>query len=249
MRHLKFGKKLKRTYSHRKALLKNLAMDLIKHKKIETTLAKAKALRPFVERLITRAKKAYLWEHYQNEKNPKYDNNGSKLPHFDVFNRRFVGRFITKKPVLQELFETVAPIVAERPGGYTRIVKLGSRRGDSAEMAIIELVDWGSPQDGAVSLKSKAKARTKKTGKAPKSTKEKKRELTTQPQKLEESAPTPSIDSANQTHETSSKTVEESESPDISKSEEETPSNSNSIESKTEEQSSQALQDSENEKN
>lgn len=164
MRHLKIGWKLKRTYSHRKALLRNLAMDLIEHKKIETTLAKAKALRPFVEKLITKAKKAYYWEKYQNETNPRYDKNGNKIPQYHVFYRRFVGRFITKKPVLQELFETIAPIVVDRPGGYTRIMKTGFRRGDAAEMAIIELVDWGAPQDGAISLKSKTKA--KKAGKA-----------------------------------------------------------------------------------
>lgn len=176
MRHLKSGWKLKRTHSHRKALLRNLATDLIEQKKIETTLAKAKALRPFVEKLITRAKKAHLWEKFQNETKPKYDKNGNKVPHYHVFYRRFVGRFFTKKSVLQELFETVAPIVVDRPGGYTRIVKTGFRRGDSAEMAVIELVDWGAPQDGAISLKTKSKAKKfykTKTEKATKSVKAK----------------------------------------------------------------------------
>lgn len=171
MRHLKSGWKLKRTYSHRKALLRNLATDLIEHKKIKTTLAKAKSLRPFVEKLITRAKKAHLWEKFQNETNPKYDQNGNKIPHYHIFYRRFVGRFITKKSVLQELFETVAPIVVDRPGGYTRIVKTGFRQGDSAEMAVIELVDWGAPQDGAVSLKSKFKAKKSEKTKTKKATK------------------------------------------------------------------------------
>lgn len=171
MRHLKSGWKLKRTHSHRKALLRNLATDLIKHKKIETTLAKAKSLRPFVEKLITRAKKAHLWEKFQNETNPKYDKNGNKIPHYHIFNRRFVGRLITEKSVLQELFETVAPIVVDRSGGYTRIVKTGFRRGDSAEMAVIELVDWGAPQDGAISLKSKSKAKKSEKTKTKKVTK------------------------------------------------------------------------------
>lgn len=171
MRHLKSGWKLKRTYSHRKALLRNLATDLIEHKKIETTLAKAKALRPFVEKLITRAKKAHLWEKFQNETNPKYDKNGNKIPHYHVFYRRFVGRFITRKSVVQELFETIAPIVVDRPGGYTRIVKTGFRRGDSAEMAVIELVDWGAPQDGAISLKSKSKLKKSEKTKTKKATK------------------------------------------------------------------------------
>jgi len=165
MRHLKKGKKLKRTSSHRKALLRNLAIALLEHKKIVTTVAKAKALRPFVEKIITRAKRAVL-----REKN-------GQLPEgqtVDVHSRRIVGRLIHNKAVLQELFDTIAPTVLDRPGGYTRIVKLGFRRGDAAEMAAIELVDWGAPQDGAVSLKSKKKAATKKKPAARKAKKEEK---------------------------------------------------------------------------
>ncbi|MGQ9818784.1 MAG: 50S ribosomal protein L17 [Candidatus Kapaibacteriales bacterium] len=208
MRHLKSGWKLKRTYSHRKALLRNLATDLIEHKKIETTLAKAKALRPFVEKLITRAKKAHLWEKFQNETNPKYDKNGNKIPYYHVFYRRFVGRYLTKKSVLQELFETVAPVIADRPGGYTRIVKTGFRRGDSAEMAVIELVDWGAPQDGAISLKSKSKAKKAvkaKTKKATKTAKAKDVEQKEQqtlvpiPEKFEQSQTTQTIESSQST--------------------------------------------------
>lgn len=165
MRHLKKGKKLKRTSSHRKALLRNLAIALLEHKKIVTTVAKAKALRPFVEKIITRAKRAVL-----REKN-------GQLPEgqtVDVHSRRIVGRLIHNKAVLQELFDTIAPTVLDRPGGYTRIVKLGFRRGDAAEMAAIELVDWGAPQDGAVSLKSKKKAATKKKPATRKAKKEEK---------------------------------------------------------------------------
>jgi large subunit ribosomal protein L17 len=165
MRHLKKGKKLKRTSSHRKALLRNLAIALLEHKKIVTTVAKAKALRPFVEKIITRAKRAVL-----REKN-------GQLPEgqtVDVHSRRIVGRLIHNKAVLQELFDTIAPTVLDRPGGYTRIVKLGFRRGDAAEIAAIELVDWGAPQDGAVSLKSKKKAATKKKPATRKAKKEEK---------------------------------------------------------------------------
>ncbi|MCX7908561.1 MAG: 50S ribosomal protein L17 [Ignavibacteria bacterium] len=180
MRHLKKGWKLKRTSSHRKALLRNLAISLLEHKKIVTTVAKAKALRPFVEKIITRAKRAVLRE--KNGQLPE----GQKL---DVHSRRIVGRLIHNKAVLQELFDTIAPTVLDRPGGYTRIVKLGFRRGDAAELAAIELVDWGAPQDGAVSLKSKKKAASAKKsrkGKEKKETKSKAIEETKPVEQTEE---------------------------------------------------------------
>ena len=153
MRHQVRGRKLNRTASHRKALLKNLATSLFEHKHVKTTLAKAKELRPYAEQLITKAKKAM-----QNEK-------GGLLPEgqkVDINNRRIVGRDIRNKAVLQELFDTIAPLVEERPGGYCRITKLGTRRGDGGEAAIIELVDWSAPQDGTVSLKARKKAMAKK---------------------------------------------------------------------------------------
>lgn len=118
MRHRLKGRKLSRTASHRRATLNALATALIRHKKIKTTLAKAKETRVFVEPLITKAKQD------------------------TVVARRHVARFIKEKEVLQELFNEVAPKVAERNGGYTRVVKLGRRLGDAAEMAIIELVDY-----------------------------------------------------------------------------------------------------------
>lgn len=152
MRHLKSGWKLKRTSSHRKALLRNLATALLEHKRIETTVAKAKALRPFVEKLITKAKRAVLRE--RQNLLPE----GHKV---DIHARRVVGRLITNKAVLQELFDTIAPAVVERPGGYLRIVKTGFRRGDAAEMAVVELVDWGAPQDGAISKRTKAKSKSR----------------------------------------------------------------------------------------
>jgi large subunit ribosomal protein L17 len=138
MRHRDKVWKLKRTRSHRKALLCHLATALILHKRIVTTEAKAKALRPFVERLITRAKKAVLREQT------------GQLPSgwsVDLHQRRFVARFIRDKKALQELFGAIAPKVLDRPGGYTRVVKLGLyRRGDGARMALIELVDWAGVQ-------------------------------------------------------------------------------------------------------
>ena len=152
MRHLKSGRKLKRTSSHRKALLRNLATALFEHKKITTTEAKAKELRPYAEKLITRAKNALL-----NEKS-------GTLPEgqtIDIHNRRIVGRDIQVKAVLQELFDTIAQGVEDRPGGYTRIIKKGYRRGDGGKTAIIELVDWAAPLDGAVGLKAKRKVKAK----------------------------------------------------------------------------------------
>ncbi len=152
MRHLVKGRKLKRTASHRKALLANLATSLFDYNKITTTLAKAKELRPYAEHLITKARTALMRERQ------------GLLPEghtVDIHNRRLVGRVIRKKAVLQELFDAIAPVVESRNGGYTRIVKLGTRRGDAARLAVIELVDWSAPQDGAFSTKSKKKTAKK----------------------------------------------------------------------------------------
>src|SRR5581483_11915099 len=118
MRHGDKINNLGRTASHRKALLSNLAIQLITHKKIVTTLAKAKALRTYVEPLITKSK----------------DNT--------THQRRVVFSYLQDKEAVTELFGTVAAKVAGRPGGYTRIIKLGARVGDNAETALIELVDF-----------------------------------------------------------------------------------------------------------
>lgn len=118
MRHRKKGKKIGRTSPHRKRTLQALSNALIENKKITTTVAKAKELRPFVEPLITRAKDDT--EH----------------------NRRQVFRHLQNKEMVSELFEEVAERVGNRPGGYTRIVQLGQRSGDGAELALIELVDY-----------------------------------------------------------------------------------------------------------
>ncbi len=116
MRHRKKGRSLSRSPSHRKALLRNMAMSLFQHERITTTTARAKELRPYAERLITLAKRG------------------------DLHARRLAARRITDRDVLGKLFDDIAPRYSERPGGYTRILKLGNRKGDAAEMALIELV-------------------------------------------------------------------------------------------------------------
>jgi large subunit ribosomal protein L17 len=125
MRHNVGHKKLGRVTEHRIAMLRNQAAALIRHERIETTIPKAKALRPFVERLITIAKRGVA----------AGDANGRAL-----HARRLVAADIPDKAVVSKLFDDVAPRFAERPGGYTRILRIGFRRGDSAEVAQVELV-------------------------------------------------------------------------------------------------------------
>ncbi|MDR2126132.1 MAG: 50S ribosomal protein L17 [Prevotellaceae bacterium] len=134
MRHNKNYNHLSRQSGHRKALLANMAASLIMHKRIETTLAKAKALRTYVEPLITKS---------------KYDTTHS---------RRTVFSYLKNKYAVSELFRSVAPKIADRPGGYTRILKLGFRLGDAADMAMIELVDFN-----AAALAGQTKKEAKKT--------------------------------------------------------------------------------------
>lgn len=117
MRHRKKGRQLSRTASHKKATMRNLATSLFAHERIETTTAKAKELRPYAERLITLARRG------------------------DVHSIRLAARKIQDRDVLGKLFDDIAPRFSERPGGYTRILKLGNRKGDAAEMSLIELVD------------------------------------------------------------------------------------------------------------
>lgn len=156
MRHLKKGRKLNRTSSHKKALMRNLATALVTHKKIHTTLAKAKELRPYIEKLITRAKKSFIKE--QNNLLPE----GVKT---DVHSRRVASTYVFGKAAVQALFDEIAPKVVDRAGGYTRIIKTGIRQGDSASTAIIQLVDWYDIQDGAVSKKRRKKVAKPKTAK------------------------------------------------------------------------------------
>lgn len=148
MEHRKKGRKLKRTASHKKALLSNLATSLIKNKRIKTTVAKAKELRTFIEPLITKAKKAFLAK-----------NNGA--PESVVHYFRLIKRFIKDKEASKVLMEEIAEKVKNRNGGYTRILKTGFRRGDGAEEAIIELVDFAVAAE-------KSEGTKKKTGRKPK---------------------------------------------------------------------------------
>ena len=141
MRHRKAFNKLNRTASHRKALLSNLATQLLMHKKIKTTTAKAKAVRPVVERLITFAKKGTLAA------------------------RRQVLRTVHDKLVVRELFDEIAPAYSSRQGGYTRIIKLGQRPGDGAELSVIELVGFEGVQKEKKAKKESGKKEKKKKAK------------------------------------------------------------------------------------
>lgn len=155
MRHRKAGRKLKRTASHRDALLALLSTELLRHKRITTTLAKAKETRTVVEKLITRAKNAAARK---------------DAPAVGVHARREVGKVIKDRSVLKELFTTIAEKVATRPGGYTRIVKLGQRKGDGAELAVLELVDFNTGQEitGKLQTEKRLKAARPKRAKEPK---------------------------------------------------------------------------------
>ncbi|MDR1197595.1 MAG: 50S ribosomal protein L17 [Prevotellaceae bacterium] len=134
MRHNKKYNHLSRQSGHRKALLANLASSLIMHKRIETTLAKAKALRVYVEPLVTKS---------------KYDTTHA---------RRTVFSYLKDKYAVSELFRNIAPKISDRPGGYTRILKIGFRQGDAADMAMMEFVDFNE-----AALAGTAKKETKKS--------------------------------------------------------------------------------------
>ena len=142
MRHGKKINHLGRTADHRRAMLANMAISLIMHKRITTTLAKAKALKKYVEPLITRSKD---------------DSTNS---------RRVVFSYLQNKEALKELFGAVAQKVGDRPGGYTRIIKLGSRQGDAADIAFIELVDFD--ENMLKSPKAEKKTRRSRKSSAPK---------------------------------------------------------------------------------
>jgi large subunit ribosomal protein L17 len=142
MRHNRVVNHLGRTSSHRKALMANMAASLILKKRISTTIAKAKALRTYVEPLITKTKED------------------------STNNRRVVFSYLQSKEAVTELFRDIAGKVATRPGGYTRILKTGNRLGDNADMCIIELVDYNENMlAGKVDKKAKTSRRRKATGK------------------------------------------------------------------------------------
>ena len=142
MRHNKNFNHLGRQAGHRKAMLSNMASSLILHKRIETTVAKAKAVRQFVEPLVTRSKED------------------------TTHSRRVVFSYLKQKEAVTELFRTIAPKISERPGGYTRILKTGFRLGDGADMCIIEFVDFNeayttgvAPTAAAPAVEAKPKTR------------------------------------------------------------------------------------------
>ncbi len=133
MRHNRQGRKLGRTSSHRLAMFSNQLASLIQHQRIVTTLEKAKELRPIAERLVTHGKSN------------------------TVHARRLVGRWIPDRAVIKRLFDEIAPQYANRPGGYLRIVKLGPRKGDAAEIAVLQFVEYEwSPKAKAEEPKSQA---------------------------------------------------------------------------------------------
>lgn len=140
MRHSRVINHLGRTSAHRKSMLSNMASSLILHKRITTTTAKAKALRTFVEPLITKSKED------------------------STHSRRMVFSYLKDKEAVAELFREVSPKIAERPGGYTRILKTGHRIGDNADMCIIELVDYNEAMLGTGEA-AKTKTRRRRTAK------------------------------------------------------------------------------------
>ena len=146
MRHNKAINHLGRQSGHRKAMLANMASSLIMHKRINTTVAKAKALKSYVEPLITKSKED------------------------TTHNRRVVFSYLKDKNAVTELFRTIAPKVADRPGGYTRVLHTGFRQGDAAEMALIELVDFNEAALASApksAKKNTRRSRAKKAEEAP----------------------------------------------------------------------------------
>jgi len=145
MRHGSKKNKLSRTASHRKALLMNLGCQLITYKRITTTLAKAKSLRTYIEPLITKTK-------------------ATESKEAIMHNHRVVFSYLNDKAAVKELFTVVAPKVAGRPGGYTRIIKLGARVGDNAEIAMIELVDFNDVYGKTVETAAEPAKKTRRSG-------------------------------------------------------------------------------------
>ncbi len=144
MRHGDKNNNLGRKKAHREALLMNLACQIITHKRIVTTLAKAKALRKYVEPLITKTKKT---------------DNKEEISH----NHRIVFSYLNDKAAVKELFTVVAPKIATRPGGYTRIIKLGIRPGDNAEKAMIELVDFNDIYGNSIASATEPAKKTRRS--------------------------------------------------------------------------------------
>ncbi|KIG15767.1 LSU ribosomal protein L17p [Enhygromyxa salina] len=144
MRHQKSGRKLGRNSSHRKAMYRNMVTSLLRHERITTTVAKAKELRGEVERAITVGVR--LGDLLDKPKDERTRDEQARYAHALAH----VAKTVQDREIVHKLFEDIAPRVRNRPGGYTRVIRLGQRRGDAAEMAIIELVDRKIPEsDGA----------------------------------------------------------------------------------------------------
>lgn len=158
MRHRKKGNHLGRTASHKKALMRNLAAEVFEHKEIRTTLAKAKELRSYVERLITYGKKGTL------------------------HHRRLAFQFLQNKQAVKTLFDEIAPLYEDRAGGYTRIIKLGNRKGDNAAISIFQLV-------GFEKVKPKTEKKKKKAEEKPKAEEETKQAMETEVVEEEKTEP------------------------------------------------------------
>lgn len=171
MRHGDKINNLGRTASHRNSMLSNLACQLFEHKKIVTTLAKAKALRPFVEPLITKSKENTTHQ------------------------RRIVFGRLQDKEAVKELFDVISPKIAGRPGGYTRVIKLGKRVGDNAEMALIELVDYNEVYGKGTEAKEAGTAkRTRRAGRSKKAAEPKAESKAELPEVKPEELPVPESD-------------------------------------------------------
>lgn len=163
MRHNKAINHLGRKSGHRKALMANMATSLILHKRIQTTVAKAKALKSYVEPLITKSKED------------------------TTHSRRVVFSYLKNKYAVTELFRVIAPKIADRPGGYTRVLKTGFRQGDGADMALIELVDFN--EAALASAKPEAKKSSTRRSRSKKSAEAKAEAPATEAPKAEEAAP------------------------------------------------------------
>lgn len=182
MRHGDKIKNLSRTKAHRDALLANLGSQLIVNKRIVTTLAKAKSLRVYVEPLITKTRKGESKEQIMHQ-------------------HRVVFSYLKDKHAVKELFTVVGPKVASRPGGYTRIIKLGTRTGDNAELALIELVDFNEVYGKTAAITTEAGKRTRR-GRAKKSAAPKEEAA------AEAKAETPAVEDATVVEETPAAPVE-----------------------------------------
>jgi large subunit ribosomal protein L17 len=170
MRHSRVINHLGRTSSHRKSMLSNMATSLILHKRITTTTAKAKALKTFVEPILTKSKED------------------------STHSRRVVFSYLKDKEAVSELFREISPKIADRPGGYTRILKVGNRIGDNAEMCILELVDYNEAMLGGG---EGAKTKSTRRRRAPK----KKGEVEVAEKTVKETKPAETVDEAENTEE------------------------------------------------